>query len=459
MSRRTRNIFISVICTVLFCYLISLFIDIYSDRQSPAGNIAGKLTTSSTSVSINNQPISSYDFKNSVYIVAQDLELFNFNITKDKGTHSVYVTTGKEAGINKKYLSKLSMLEEEEKVFYPTENVYINDVRVISYATKDYNLVPVSALNNIGSCTIGTASNTIVCTLFDNNEDTKNNANNEEEFSLTPPSNEPGTTVPTINATTPQSNTGTSSNGRVIVLDAGHGKSSSLMSDAEKESNGWVKNGGAWGEWRHWKSGTTWVDCQGSGCSGRAPSNGGCWYPIGYGDRETEPTLALNNTLAAKKYLEQMGYTVRLTRSSNNENPSITRRIASCYPNKDTSLSPDADAFICIHSNAGGGRGSCYMALSGVYDQGEIPQNYIDASNALGKSINDKIVASTGLAAAAGGRYEGFPTTILFCKSPVLVAYLEIGFYDNASDLAILQNSSDAIGKAIAEGIDAYFNN
>ena len=245
----------------------------------------------------------------------------------------------------------------------------------------------------------------------------------------------------------------------IIVLDPGHGISSSAMSDTQKQQDGWIYSSqkGGWGEWRHFKSGTIWQDCMGSGCIGRAPKNGGCWYPIGNGDRDTEPELNMNNVLAAKKYLEEMGYTVRVTRTSTN-NPSMTKRVEYCYPNNDITSNPDADLFVCVHANAGGGSGSYYIALSGQYDQAGIPADYIERGNRAGKCINDRIVSETALSAAAGGRYDGYPELILFFKSPIPIAYMEIGFYDNASDLAIIKSSSDAIGKAIAEGIDDYMN-
>ncbi len=442
---RIKNIIITALCSLLFFYGISVFIDFFSRRQSPTGDVAGRIRTSSISVSINGHLIPSYEFKNSIYIVAQDLALFNFNIETDNKTHTVYITQAENTNINKKYLSKLSQLDEEEKVFYPTQKLYINDVYIVSYATKEYNVIPVNSLNNIGSCSKEATSGTIKCVLYD--YDNKKHKNNSEEFSLTPPSN-------SLNASTY-----TSGNGRIIVLDPGHGKSSSLMSDSEKESSGWVKNNNSWGEWRHWKSNTSDINCLGIDCNGRVPQNGSCWYSIEYSDRDIEPEINLNNALAAKKYLEEMGYNVRLTRSTNNENPSATKRIEKCYPSGNTQLIPDADAIICIHSNAGGGQGSYYMALSGRYDQKHMPTNYIEESNKLGQAINDKIISDTSLDAANNGRYDGFPETILFCKSPVIVAYMEIGFYDNENDLKILQSQTNLIGKSIAEGIDAYFNN
>ena len=254
-------------------------------------------------------------------------------------------------------------------------------------------------------------------------------------------------------------NNATESTGKIIVLDPGHGKSSSLMSDQEKAESGYTYvQGKGWGEWRHFKSGTMWQDCNGSGCSGRAPQNGSCWYPIGASDRDTEPDINYNNAINAKKYLEQMGYIVRLTRDQNGS-PSITERIKNCYPNKDISSEPDAAAFVCIHSNAGGGSGSCFISLSGLYDQGAIDSGYIEKGNSLGQAINNSITQNTSMPKWGTGVYMDYPELVLFCKSPVPVAYLEIGFFDNPADLSILQNESDAIGKAIAQGIDSYYKN
>ncbi len=248
---------------------------------------------------------------------------------------------------------------------------------------------------------------------------------------------------------------------KIVVLDPGHGKSSGAMSDAEKEADGWVydSNRGGWGEWRHWKSGTMWQDCEGFGCNGRAPSGGGCWYPIGNGDRDGEPSINLNNAEYAKIYLEEMGYEVRMTRESDDQNPSMTKRLTYCYKNRDTASEPDADIFVCIHSNAGGGSGSAYMSLSGSYDQGGVLSSgkYVEKSNLLGSMINKRIVSDTSLSAFGGGEYSGLPEAILFCKSPVPIAYLEIGFFDNDTDLNILSSESEQIGKAIADGINDYF--
>ena len=244
----------------------------------------------------------------------------------------------------------------------------------------------------------------------------------------------------------------------VVVLDAGHGKSSSEMSSDEKTAEGYEYNEdrGSWGEWRHYKNGTYGDDCYGSGCTLTAPENGSCWYPMGNGDRDTEPDINLQNTLAAKQYLEAMGYEVRLTRTSNEQNPSMNKRMSYCFPNNDITRQPDAALYVCIHSNAGGGSGTSYISLEGAYGQSLIPPDYVETSNAAGSIINGKVAAASGLRenGAIGG--EGY--LILFNKCPVPIAYLEIGFFDNSSDLAILNSSHDEIGRAIAEGVDEYLS-
>ena len=245
---------------------------------------------------------------------------------------------------------------------------------------------------------------------------------------------------------------------KIIVLDAGHGKSSSSMSSDEKIAEGYEynENRGSWGEWRHYKNGTFGEECHGSGCTETAPSNGSCWYPIGNGDRSTEPQINLNNTLAAKKYLEQMGYEVRLTRSSNEQNPSMTKRVSYCFPNNDITKQPDAALYVCLHSNAGGGRGTSYIALEDTYRQSYIGSDYVAQSNRAGDIINRKVAAASGLRQNGPIGNEGW--LILFNKSPVPIAYLEIGFFDSSADLSILNSSYDEIGKAVAEGVDEYLN-
>lgn len=236
-----------------------------------------------------------------------------------------------------------------------------------------------------------------------------------------------------------------------VFLDAGHGKPSGEMTAEEKEEYGWIKNSkDSYGEWRHWRDGKYGTDCCGD--DGEMRQKGDCWYPIVNGDRGIEPDINLQNCLYAQEYLEQMGYNVVLSRKTNEENPSITKRIADA-------ADADAALYICVHSNAGGGRGTSYISMSeedGFYAANDV--SLAVQSNILGKTINDKIAENTSLSIHGNGCIDFEPFLILFHKSPIPCAYLEIGFFDNTDDLAILQNEHDKIGKSIAEGIDEYCN-
>lgn len=246
---------------------------------------------------------------------------------------------------------------------------------------------------------------------------------------------------------------------KIIVIDPGHGKPSSLMTDEEKRKSGWVQNkSGEWGEWRHYKTGSATENCEGAGCNKRTTPNGACWYPIGHTDRNTEPDINLKNALAVKKHLEKKGYTVRLTRTTNDENPSITRRLSYCHPDNDRTKAPDAQVYISLHSNASGGstRGSAYIKAEEPYDQKWITYEYADRSNELGKLCNKYIVEMTSLSMAGNGEITWEPELVTLCKSPVPCGYLEIGFFDNASDLEILKSETDKIGEAIAKGVDEF---
>ena len=246
---------------------------------------------------------------------------------------------------------------------------------------------------------------------------------------------------------------------RVIVIDAGHGKPSSLMSDEEKRNSGWIQNeSGNWGEWRHYKSGSATENCEGVGCNGRVPPNGSCWYPIGNGDRSRESDINLKNAVAAKRHLEGLGYTVRMTRTSANENPSITKRLSYCFPDNDMTKQPDARLFICIHSNAadGAGRGIAYVSAKDPYDQAWTTATYASKSNDIGSLCTKWIDELSSLSIYGTGEITWEPELIALCKSPVPCGYLEIGFFDNSLDLDILNSENDKIGEGIAKGVDEF---
>ena len=75
----------------------------------------------------------------------------------------------------------------------------------------------------------------------------------------------------------------------------------------------------------------------------------------------------------------------------------------------------------------------------------------------MGQLINNQIVSDTQLSAFVDGRYEGFPNRGFVLQKSRTDSLFGNGFFDNASDLEVLTNDSETIGRAIAVGVDNYF--
>ena len=446
---KKKNIFriVFLILIVLIVLEAAVLFIMNSKNFAKHSAVVGFLAETHAKVYINDVKIPSYGYDGRAFIAAEDLEPFGVTITSSLGNITLDFPEVKEV---KSTPENLSSIKAGTKLRKPAYSLFINGEQIENFYSDKYNIIPAESLKNFTNAACDYTDNTYKYTFTD----TSGGSNIIEGSTK-------AKEMLNIVSGSETSNEPQAAEKKVIVLDPGHGKSSGSMSAEEKEEYGWVYNSvkGQWGEWRHWKKNSVWQDCEGSGCNGRVTPNGACWYPMANGDRDKEPDINLQNCLAAKKYLEQLGYTVRLTRTSNNENPSITQRLKYCYPDKNTSAAPDAALFLCVHSNAGGGSGSAYITLEGPYDQKGISSSYADDGNKLGKIINDEIVGTTSLSRHGGGSIGGEPELIAFCKSPVTCGYLEIGFFDNASDLAILQSESDKIGKAIADGIDKYIKN
>lgn len=478
-TRKIKSITIAALSLALAAEIVYIgaskkdSISVFSSSEIPE-----TLIISSDIVKINNYSVPVYEFadRDDLFLSAELLNAYGYSILEDSENYILEHTAETYDLTNTVFtdLSGYTVRDAQKKLLSGSGSHYI-------YNANSLFVVPVEALYDMSEVIYSDVTDTIYIAIGQQDEVNRNITESYAEITaeggaetasvLASASGtltaaalpqflaSSATAAPPAAAQQEQNTPQQTSGSRLIVLDAGHGKSSGSMTSAEFESEGYVKNSsGTWGEWRHWKSGTSDVPCEGSGCTGRAPSGGSCWYSAGNGDRATEPDINLQNALAAKKYLEQMGYTVRMTRTSNDQNPSFSKRISYCYPGNDLSANADASLYVCIHSNAGGGSGTAYIALDGLYDQRGISSTYVEDSNRAGKTINDSIVSNTSLSRSGSGALTFEPELIAFCKSPVPVAYLEIGFFDNSSDLSILKSESDSIGKAIAEGIDEYFN-
>ncbi len=387
------------------------------------GDRTGIVYYSGIDTYINNYPIRAYHSDGRQLICAEDLRGYGFTVDWSPEDKALYISRDDSAadiqrddGIKRSvYLAG----KRAHDIVYTDISVYLNGEPVEAYSIDGQMMIKLRSLEAVGTVEYSAEENR--ASVFIDGLPAAEYAPLEEDL---------GSKI-------------------TVVLDPGHGKSSWSMSDEEKRSAGYDCGSGGWGEWRHWKEGSASEDC--GGCR----NEGQCWYPIGNGDRDTEPEINLRNALAAKAQLENMGYSVRLTRTANDENPSFKARVSYCYPGNDLTAEPDAACYVCIHSNAGGGRGSAYIGAGGNYTQKWINSSYQEDCDLLGESINRRITAETSLSEYSGGRIGGQGYMILFHKSPVPAGYMEIGFFDSA-DRRIIDEEYERIGLAIAEGINDY---
>lgn len=157
----------------------------------------------------------------------------------------------------------------------------------------------------------------------------------------------------------------------------------------------------------------------------------------------TEKKLALSTALQTKKYLEQLGYKVILTRSQDVFIP-LAKRVY-------IANSRHAEIFVSVHFN------SCPTKdISGIevfYSDSAIEKKKI-ASRKLAHSLLSSIVARTS-AKSRGVKRANFVVTRDTKMPAVLV---EGGFMTNTLELNHLrqQDYLDKISKGIAEGIDKF---
>ncbi len=162
---------------------------------------------------------------------------------------------------------------------------------------------------------------------------------------------------------------------------------------------------------------------------------------------EYQLTLAVGQLL--KNELTARGYTVVMTRESNNVNISNAER---------AQLATNAGAEISVRLHA---NGSTNAAVNGALCLAPSAANPYVASLAPGSQLLSSKVLS-GYCAATGIANKGVQvndtmTGINWCTVPVTI--LEMGFMTNPSDDTNMANPDFQVkmAKGIADGIDAYF--
>lgn len=167
--------------------------------------------------------------------------------------------------------------------------------------------------------------------------------------------------------------------------------------------------------------------------------------PGAVGNGLLEKEITLDIALRTKQLLEETGFTVIMTRESD-VYPSLKQRT-------DLANNANADIFVSIHVNAGGGTG----IETWWHDKAPEPQK----RQLLATYIQNELIAATGArnrGVKSPTRDKGNFHVTRETKMPS--ALVEVGFIDNASDAAKLSESSyrQQIATGIVQGIIRYFS-
>jgi N-acetylmuramoyl-L-alanine amidase len=156
-----------------------------------------------------------------------------------------------------------------------------------------------------------------------------------------------------------------------------------------------------------------------------------------------EKKLTLQTTLMTKKYLEQLGYKVVLTRSKDVFVP-LTKRV-------EIANRTDAEVFVSIHFNSCHVSSICGME---IFYSDSTYHGKVAASKKLGQNILTQILANTH-ANSRGVKRSNF-YVVRETKMPAVL--VEGGFMTNTQELTLLRSPQylDRIAKGIAEGVDKF---
>jgi N-acetylmuramoyl-L-alanine amidase len=216
--------------------------------------------------------------------------------------------------------------------------------------------------------------------------------------------------------------------GKIIVLDPGHG----------------LRENGQFGR--------PLMDCTGN--KAIVIKNSMCPHPDDYSPnfyREDFGTLAIAKSIAEK--LEICGHKVYLTRTDKyNAKTYISKSSNNEWKKKywkswkwirDFTAKKQADIFVSIHTNAGGGTGtSCFWASS---------PHGVNLANILTQKINNQLRLRVR-------RIDKHRYLILRQTCNGRAVLLECLFHDNINDIKLLltQQGIDKMGEAVASGINNY---
>lgn len=168
----------------------------------------------------------------------------------------------------------------------------------------------------------------------------------------------------------------------------------------------------------------------------------------GVSSRKPESQITLDIGLKLRNELQARGYTVIMTRTSQNVNISNQQRAQ--VGNKN-----NAAAVIHLHCDGGASsaRGAHTIAIG--KDNPYCPQLY-KASSSLAQKVISSYTSLTGIK-SRGVSYRNDLTGLNWSEVPAI--YIEMGFISNSEEDKLLTDSSfqNKCAKGIANGIDQYF--
>ncbi|SDH97807.1 N-acetylmuramoyl-L-alanine amidase [Pseudobutyrivibrio sp. 49] len=172
--------------------------------------------------------------------------------------------------------------------------------------------------------------------------------------------------------------------------------------------------------------------------------------PVGKYTGITEYQLNLDIALKVQKELENRGYTVVMTRTTNDVNISNSER-------SNIANEAKAEAFIRIHAD--GSDDSTVHGASAVCQTTDNPYNgnLYESSRKLADCVLDGMVTSTGCEKRQVIEVDSMP---VINWSQVPVSIIEVGYISNKDEEIKLATESyqQLVAKGIADGLDNYFN-
>ncbi|MDO5027782.1 MAG: N-acetylmuramoyl-L-alanine amidase family protein [Bacillota bacterium] len=175
------------------------------------------------------------------------------------------------------------------------------------------------------------------------------------------------------------------------------------------------------------------------------PGHGGSQPGACADDGTEEKDLNLDIGLRAERILTAYGYTVEMTR--------YTDQTVNTYDRPKIANDKDAHAFVSIHANSS--TNSQASGLETLYAPRDTTSVKYDPQYPLAQKIHYELVKETAMTSRG---IKQRPDLIVLNQSQMSAVLVELGFMSNASDLTIMKTEEfkDACALAIANGIISY---